>query len=194
MAVMSAWAPALLAPAFASAQDAPEEWLERLERVMPEADRFTDRQGQPPVFEAYRIDSSTGQETLAGYAFLTSDLPPEQKGFNGPIEVLVGMNLRGVLTGIVVARYNESLQNSRGDFLATEGFQEQFVGKSIEEYCGRVPGAAGRGWHHRCYDHCRCHVPGYTERGPGGRLGLPSWIGGLRLGGTHLGPDLGHSG
>ncbi len=131
VAVVSTWAPALLAPAFASAQDAPEEWLARLERVMPEADRFTDRLGQPPVFEAYRTDSSTGQETLAGYAFLTSDLPPEQKGFNGPIEVLVGMNLRGVLTGIVVARYNESLQNSRGDFLAAEGFQEQFVGKSI---------------------------------------------------------------
>ena len=131
VAIVAAWALALLAPAFASAQDAPEEWLERLERVMPEADRFTDRQGQPPVFEAYRIDSSTGQETLAGYAFLTSDLPPEQRGFNGPIEVLVGIDLRGVLTGIVVARYRESLQSVRGDFLATDGFQEQFAGKSI---------------------------------------------------------------
>ena len=131
MAVVAAWALALLAPDFASAQDAPEEWLERLERVMPEADRFTDRQGQPPVFEAYHIDSSTGQETLAGYVFLTSDLPPEQMGFNGPIEVLVGMDLRGGLTGIVVVRYGESLQSSRGDFLATDGFQEQFAGKSI---------------------------------------------------------------
>ncbi len=131
LAVVGASALALLAPAFASAQNAPEEWLERLERVMPEADRFTDRQGQPPVFEAYHIDSSTGQETLAGYVFLTSDLPPEQMGFNGPIEVLVGMDLRGVLTGIVVARYRESLRSSRGDFLATDGFQEQFAGKSI---------------------------------------------------------------
>ena len=128
---MAAWALALLAPAFASAQDAPEEWLERLETVMPEADRFTHRQGQPPVFEAYQIDSSTEQETLAGYVFLTSDMPPEQMGFNGPIEVLVGMDLRGVLTGIVVVRYRESLQSSRGDFLATDGFQEQFAGKSI---------------------------------------------------------------
>ncbi len=131
VAVAAAWALALLAPDFASAQDAPQEWLERLERVMPEADRFTDRQGQPPVFEAYQIDSSTGQETLAGYVFLTSDMPPEQMGFNGPIEVLVGMDLRGALTGIVVVRYRESLQSSRGDFLATDGFQEQFAGKSI---------------------------------------------------------------
>ena len=115
----------------ASAQDAPEDWLELLERVIPEADRFTDRQGQPPTFQAYQSDPLTGRETLTGYAFLTSDLPPEQKGFNGPIEVLVGMDLRGVLTGIVVTRYDESLRISRGDFLATDGFQEQFTGKSI---------------------------------------------------------------
>ena len=41
------------------------------------------------------------------------------------------MDLRGLLTGIVVVRYRESLQSSRGDFLATDGFQEQFAGKSI---------------------------------------------------------------
>ncbi len=90
VAVVAAWALALLAPDFASAQDAPEEWRERLERVMPEADRFTDRQGQPPVFEAYQIDSSTGQETLTGYVFLTSDMPPEQMGSTGPSRYLSG--------------------------------------------------------------------------------------------------------
>ena len=131
VAVVATWALALLAPSLASAQDAPEDWLELLERVIPEADRFTDRQGQPPTFQAYQSDPLTGRETLTGYAFLTSDLPPEQMGFNGPIEVLVGMDLRGALTGIVVTRYNESLRISRGDFLATDGFQEQFTGKSI---------------------------------------------------------------
>ena len=131
VAVVATWALALLAPSLASAQDAPEDWLELLERVIPEADRFTDRQGQPPTFQAYQSDPLTGRETLTGYAFLTSDLPPEQMGFNGPIKVLVGMDLRGALTGIVVTRYNESLRISRGDFLATDGFQEQFTGKSI---------------------------------------------------------------
>ena len=131
VALVATWALALLVPSLASAQDAPEDWLELLERVIPEADRFTDRQGQPPTFQAYQSDPLTGRETLTGYAFLTSDLPPEQMGFNGPIEVLVGMDLRGALTGIVVTRYNESLRISRGDFLATDGFQEQFTGKSI---------------------------------------------------------------
>lgn len=129
--VLAVWALTLIAPVSSSAQDTPEEWLTLLERVVPEADRFTDRQGQPPVFEAYRSGPASGQETLVGYAFLTSDLPPEQMGFNGPIEVLVGMDLRGVLTGIVVLRYVESLRSTRGDFLATRGFQEQFTGKSI---------------------------------------------------------------
>jgi len=112
-------------PCAASAQDAPEQWSALLERVMPEADRFTDRRGQPPVFEAYARDS------LVGYAFLTSDLPPEQMGFSGPVEVLVGMDLRGDLTGVAVTEYRESHRATRGDFLAAKGFQEQFRGKSV---------------------------------------------------------------
>ena len=133
-AVRAAWALALFASSAAAAQDAPpEEWRALLGRVVPNADRFTDRRGQPPVFEAHALDPVTGRETLVGYAFLTSDVPPEQKGFNGPIEVLVGMDLGGVLTGIVVTDYVESHRVTRGDFLATEGFQEQFAGKSISD-------------------------------------------------------------
>jgi NosR/NirI family nitrous oxide reductase transcriptional regulator len=130
-AVLAAWVLAGLAPSFDAPQDAPEAWLELLRRVVPRAERFTDRRGQPPVFEAYARDPSTGAEALVGYAFLTSDLPPEQKGFNAPIEVLVGMDLGGVLTGIVVTDYTESHRATRGDFLAAPGFQEQFAGKDI---------------------------------------------------------------
>lgn len=118
-------------PASAATQDAPAEWVDRLHSVVPGADAFTDKRGQPPVFEAYETDPQTGQQALVGYAFLTSDLPPEQKGFTGPIEVLVGMDLRGVLSGILVTEYTESHRATRGDFLATPGFQEQFTGKSI---------------------------------------------------------------
>ncbi len=119
------------APASASAQEVQEEWRGLLEQVVPGANRFTDRRGEPPAFEAYRRDPDSERDALSGYGFLTSDLPPEQRGFDGPIEVLVGMDLEGVLTGIVVTRYTESLRQSRGDFLAADGFQEQFRGKSI---------------------------------------------------------------
>lgn len=119
---------AVLVPHGASAQDPSEEWLRR---VMPEASRFSERDSRFRVFEAYARGPSSARESLVGYVFLTSDLPPEQMGFSGPIEVLVGMDLRGVLTGIVVTDYRESHRATRGDFLAAEGFQEQFRGKSM---------------------------------------------------------------
>ena len=122
----------VLVPTEATAQDAPAQWLEPLRRVLP-AERYTDRQGDPPVFRAYRTDPASGQDQLAGYAFVTSDFPPEEMGFEGPIEVLVGMDPQGALTGVLVLGYRESLRSSRGDFLATPGFQEQFAGKRAQD-------------------------------------------------------------
>jgi NAD-dependent dihydropyrimidine dehydrogenase PreA subunit len=123
----------LTLPAWASAQAPPAEWLEPLRRVLPAAERFSDREGQPPVFRAYRTDPATAQEALVGYAFLTSDFQPEEMGFDGPVQVLVGMDPQGVLTGVFVVGYHESLRSSRGDFLAKPGYQEQFAGKRVTD-------------------------------------------------------------
>ncbi len=98
--------------------------------VMPEADRFGPAGGDPPVVAAYRTGEGGG-ETLHGYVFLTSDLPPEQFGYSGPIEALVGMRTDGTLTGVRVVDYHESYMESMGDFLRRPGFQEQFAGKHI---------------------------------------------------------------
>ena len=98
-------------------------------QVMPQATRFTDAAGTPPVVSAYA--TTDGSESLVGYVFLTSDLPPEQFGYSGPIEALVGMTPDGTLTGVRVTDYNESYMRSMGDFLRTPGFQEQFAGKYI---------------------------------------------------------------
>ena len=99
--------------------------------VMPEATRFSTAEGDPPVISAYR-DAANGSETLSGYVFLTSDLPPEQYGYSGPIEALVGMRPDGTITGIRVTDYRESYMRQMGDFLRdTRGFQEQFAGKHI---------------------------------------------------------------
>ncbi len=102
-----------------------------LSAVMPEADRFSEREGAPIAMRAYSIDPETGTETLIGYAFHTSDIPPEQIGYSGPIEALVGMDLTGHITGVRVTYYWESIQSSMGDFLRTRGFQEHFSGKYI---------------------------------------------------------------
>ena len=103
------------------------------EVVFPDATRFGPRQGTPPVVRAYVNDPTTGEEVLAGYVFLTTDLPPIEKGYNSIITSLVGMDLRGRITGVRVIDYRaESLRSSRGDFL--EGFfQRQFAGKRMTD-------------------------------------------------------------
>jgi len=96
-----------------------------LEEVIPEADRVEEAEGSPIVRRAYKDDE------LIGYVFLTSDLPPEEYGYSGPIEALVAMTPEGNLTGVRVTRYNETYMRTRGDFLRRPGFQEQFAGKFI---------------------------------------------------------------
>ena len=104
-----------------------------LRAVFPEADRFGETGGDPPVMRVYAADEAGSGERLVGYAFLTSDIPPESFGYNAPIEVLVGMDLNGVLTGARVVDYRESLRSTRGDFLSRGGVQGQFAGKSITD-------------------------------------------------------------
>lgn len=96
-----------------------------LREVMPGAERFEDASGDPPVRRAFQGDR------LLGFVFLTSDLPPEVRGYSGPIETVIGMTPDGTLTGVRVVDYHETYMRTRGDFLRTPGFQEQFTGKSV---------------------------------------------------------------
>lgn len=96
-----------------------------LRAVVPGADRFEEASGSPPVRRAFSGDE------LLGYVFLTTDLPPEVRGYSGPIQTVVGMTPAGVVTGARVVEYHETYMRTRGDFLRTPGFQEQFAGKSV---------------------------------------------------------------
>jgi Na+-translocating ferredoxin:NAD+ oxidoreductase RnfG subunit/ferredoxin len=125
---------ALLAPAVlaAAAHAAHAQGVERvplrlIEEVMPQADRFTPAEGEPPVKRAYR-----GEE-LIGYVFLSSDMPPEEVGYNGPIRALVGMTVDGVLTGVRVTEYRESRRYEMGDFLSDPWLLAQFMDKHVGE-------------------------------------------------------------
>ena len=84
------------------------------------------------MFRGWATDAS-GEEVLVGFAFHTADIPPERRGYSGPIEALVGMDLDGVITGVRVTDYWESISSSMGDFLRRPGVQEQFIGKHISE-------------------------------------------------------------
>ncbi len=100
--------------------------------LMPEADEFSDKSGEPPVYEAFRVGEG-GKQVLVGYLFETPDLPPEEIGYAAPIHVLVAMDLEGIVTGVRIIDYRESYRSIRGDFLNTERFPNQFFNKSLGE-------------------------------------------------------------
>ena len=95
---------ALAAAAVAAAQ-APldEELQQQLVQLFPEATSFSPKQGQPPHFKAF---AGSGRELL-GYVFWTTELEPLERGYDGPIKILTGVDTDGVLTGIVVVDHHE---------------------------------------------------------------------------------------
>src|SRR6478672_10159606 len=78
----------------------------QLERLFPTATDFSPKQQTPPHYKAYATTAS-GERTLLGVAFWTTELDPLERGYDGPIKILVGMNMNGVLTGVVVAEHQE---------------------------------------------------------------------------------------
>ena len=103
-----------------------------LRAVVPGADHFADKEGEPPVYKAYKTDDATGESSLIGYAFVTPDFPPEPNGYSGPIDVLIGMDLQGTIVGLRVIYYKESFRYTMGDFFSW-GFEEQFPGKTAAD-------------------------------------------------------------
>ena len=111
--------------AFAANSDHTTDRL--LKAVVPGAESFSEKEGEPPVYQAFKNDPATGEQTLIGYAFVTPDFPPEPNGYSGPIDTLIGLGLDGKIVGLKVIYYKESLRYTIGDFFSW-GFEEQFVG------------------------------------------------------------------
>src|SRR6056300_707930 len=103
----------------------------QLAGVLPQAQRFSPKQGNPPVYIGYESEAQDAE--IVGYAFETTDFEPQEVGYSAPIEVLVGVDLAGELTGIEILFYRESYKSIRGDFLNTERFPNQFDGKSVAD-------------------------------------------------------------
>ena len=99
-----------------------------IQEVFPEADDFSSKQGEPPHYKAYQIDPETGARKLIGFVFFTVDAEPRERGYEGPINIAVGVDLQGAITQIKVVAHREpygyfSIDRAR--------FAEQFLGKSI---------------------------------------------------------------
>jgi transcriptional regulator of nitric oxide reductase len=118
----------LLAVTGATAQ-APNdpELLGQLKRLFPDAATFSAKTGSPAVYRAF---GPGGETDLLGLAYWTTELEPLERGFDGPIKMLVGMNTAGELTGVIVTDHREPYGYFSVDL---PDWPNQFKGKGIRD-------------------------------------------------------------
>lgn len=100
----------------------------QLKQLFPSA-TFSPKFPDPPHYKAFAPGTPTKAEPY-GLAFWTTEIEPLERGYDGPIKILVGMDTKGILTGIIVAAHNEPY----GDFsVDLPEFAAQFKGKNIRD-------------------------------------------------------------
>jgi transcriptional regulator of nitric oxide reductase len=102
-----------------------------LRQLFPGAAAYSPLGGEPLHFTAYGADPKAGPSAPpVGYAFWTTDLVPQEHGYHGPIHVLVGLDLKGTITGAIVD-YNAE---PYGYFsVEPPKFGAQFKGKTVRD-------------------------------------------------------------
>src|SRR5262245_43279482 len=97
-------------------------------RLFPSAISFSDENGPPRHFKAY--SGSGKDQKLLGLAFWTTEVEPLERGYDGPIKMIVGMTTNGTLTNVIVVEHHEPY----GYFsIEPPAFTAQFAGKSIRD-------------------------------------------------------------
>jgi NosR/NirI family nitrous oxide reductase transcriptional regulator len=99
---------------------------QQLKQLFPAAGSFSTKIADPPHYKAF----APGGQTVTGLAFWTTEIGPLERAYDGPIKMLVGMDTKGVLTGIIVVQHHEPY----GHFsIEKPEFAAQFKGKSIRD-------------------------------------------------------------
>ena len=102
----------------------------QLKKLFPAAAAFSPKVLDPPHYKAYAANPPAGPQAVAGVAFWTTEIEPLERGYDGPIKMLVGMDNKGILTGVVVVQHHEPY----GDFsIEPPEFAAQFQGKSVRD-------------------------------------------------------------
>ena len=102
----------------------------QLKRLFPAATSFSPKGGDPPHIKAFASAPGTGEQTLIGLAFWTTELEPLERGYDGPIKMLVGMDTKAVLSGIIVTEHHEPYGNFS---VEPPEFAAQFKNKNIRD-------------------------------------------------------------
>ena len=101
-----------------------------LKSLFPQASGFSPKEGDVPTFKAYSGDPKAASPSVIGYAFYTTEMQPLERAYDGPIKWLVGMDTRGILTGVVLIEHKEPYGNFS---IETGAFQQTFKGKDIRD-------------------------------------------------------------
>ena len=103
---------------------------EQLRYLFPDAASFSEKQGLPPHYKALGPAVDGQDPEVLGLVFWTTEIDPLERGYDGPIQMLVGMDTRGFLTRIIVTNHREPY----GYFsVELPEFADQFEGKDIRD-------------------------------------------------------------
>lgn len=100
-----------------------------LKYLFPNAAGFSSLTGTPLHFKAYGADPKKNPKApVIGLAFWTTDVVPEEHGYHGPIHIMIGMDMTGIITRVFVDYNSEPY----GYFsVEPPEFSDQFTGKSV---------------------------------------------------------------
>ena len=119
------WAAALCGLALAASAIEPGE--AELHRVVPGADRLEPVPGPPPYWRAFRGDALLGVALSTGQAI-------GSVGYSGkPLDILVGIDRAGIITGAVVLEQHEPILATGATAADIDAFVAGLAGRSIAE-------------------------------------------------------------
>ena len=100
-----------------------------LRQLFPAAVAFSPHAGTPLHYKAFGVDPKANPSAPPiGLVFWTTDLVPSEHGYHGAIHMLVGLDMTGLLTGVIVNFNTEPYGYFSVD---PPEFATQFKGKSI---------------------------------------------------------------
>jgi transcriptional regulator of nitric oxide reductase len=115
----------------ASGQSSNDAELEsQLKKLFPTAATFSAKAGSPAHYKAFGPAAGGAEGELLGLAYWTTELEPLERGFDGPIKMLVGLNPAGEITGVIVTDHREPYGYFSVDL---PSWPRQFEGKSIRD-------------------------------------------------------------
>jgi transcriptional regulator of nitric oxide reductase len=100
----------------------------QLKKLFPNAATFSAKTGSPPHYKAFGPAASGKEGELLGLAYWTTELEPLERGFDGPIKMLVGLTTEGKIAGVIVTDHREPYGYFSVDL---PEWPKQFEGKSV---------------------------------------------------------------